>query len=197
MRNPARRLRQDPPNRVFLLLNVSAYRTARTASQHGPRAALLISTRGNESINFLNKMTFCRSDRRRTCRQKMFPVATRDRRGCKMFIPKNCLSDDIETIPDGQYSGLGCAQYRWLMTCPVKQRKSPAIRSTVTPRIFSSLTSRSFLVQVTNATAASRTRRQSAGDPQSPCIRPLSEFVDLLNSVRSGRLYAESQRRLS
>jgi hypothetical protein len=77
--------------------------------------------------------------------------------------------------------------------CEAKKKSS----NWLTAHIFSSLTSRSFLVQATNATAASRTRLQSAGDPQGPCIRPLSEFVDLLNSVRPGRLYAESQRKPS
>jgi hypothetical protein len=75
------------------------------------------------------------------------------------------------------------------MTCPVKQKRR-ALGSNNTHT--STLTSRSFPVRVTSAIAASQTRQQNAGDPQGPGIRPLSEFVGLLNSVTSGRLYSES-----
>ena len=61
----------------------------------------------------------------------------------------------------------------------------------------SPLTSQSFPARVTSAIAASQTRRQSADGLQGPGIRPLSEFVDFLNSVMSGRLYSESQPRPS
>lgn len=120
----------------------------------------------------------------------MFPVPTRDRRWRKVLIPQDRLLDDVEAIPDGQYSGFGRAQHRRRMTSPVKQRR-PAISYNSTQ--FFTLTSRSSPVQVTNATVASQTRQQNGGGPQGPGIRPLSEFVDLPNSVVSGRPYSESQ----
>ena len=80
------------------------------------------------------------------------------------------------------------------MTSPAKQRRS-AISYNSTQ--FSTLTSRSSPVRVTNATEASQTRQQNVGGPQGPGIRPLSESVDLPNSVTSGRPYSESQPKLS
>ncbi len=73
--------------------------------------------------------------------------------------------------------------------CETKKRRALGSNNTHT----SSLTSRSFLFRVTNATVACQTRQQSAGDPQGPSIRPLSESADLLNSVTSGRPYSGSQ----
>jgi hypothetical protein len=53
-----------------------------------------------------------------TCRQKVLPVATWDRRGCKVLISHDSLLDDVQAIPYGQYSGFGRTQHGRLVGCP-------------------------------------------------------------------------------
>ena len=46
-----------------------------------------------------------------TCRQKVLPVTTGNRGGCKVLISHDGLLDDVQAIPYGQYSGIGRTQH--------------------------------------------------------------------------------------
>lgn len=72
-----------------------------------PGAAQQLLRRFQLKQQFLNKRRAAgeRDGRgRQTCRQKVFPVSTRDGGRREVLVSEDCLFDDVQTIPDGQYS---------------------------------------------------------------------------------------------